>query len=144
MPIDCAEALTRVPLFAPLEPAERERLADEMHELEFEAGSTIIRQGERGARVLAFFVVVDGEAAVVRDGDVVARLGPGDFFGEIGLFRDVPRTATVRAETDVRCFAFSAWDFRRCVQGHPQIAWQLLETLAERVAANEEVANRSG
>ena len=119
MPIDCAEALTRVPLFAPLEPAERERLADEMHELEFEAGSTIIRQGERGARVLAFF-------------------------GEIGLFRDVPRTATVRAETDVRCFAFSAWDFRRCVQGHPQIAWQLLETLAERVAANEEVANRSG
>ena len=144
MPIDCAEALARVPLFASLEPADRIRLADEMHELEFEPGSTIVRQGERGARVLAFFVVVGGEAAVVRDGDVVARYGPGDFFGEIGLFRDVPRTATVQAETDLRCFAFSAWDFKRFVEGHPEIAWQLLETLAERVAANEEAANRSG
>ena len=90
-----------------------------------------MREGERGARVLAFFIVAEGEVSVCRDGIEVARLGA--FFGEIGLFRDVPRNATVTAETDLRCYALSSWEFRPFVEAHPAIGWQLLAKLAERV-----------
>jgi CRP-like cAMP-binding protein len=128
-----ADALASVPLFAALDASDRARIAEQLRELEFERGSTIMREGERGARVLAFFIVAEGEVSVSRDGVEVARLGAGDFFGEIGLFRDVPRNATVTAETDLRCYAMSSWEFRPFVEAHPDIGWQLLAKLAERV-----------
>jgi CRP/FNR family cyclic AMP-dependent transcriptional regulator len=128
-----ADALARVPLFAALERSDRAEVAAQLRELEFEQGSTILRQGERGPRVLAFFVVAEGEVSVSRDGEEIARLGSGDFFGEIGLFQDVPRNATVKAETDLRCYALSSWEFRPFVEAHPSIGWQLLAKLAERV-----------
>ena len=132
MAIPSADALAGVPLFAELEPSDQARLAEQLREHRFERGSTILRQGERGPRVLAFFVVADGEASVSRDGEEIARLGRGDFFGEIALFRDVPRNATVTAETDLRCYALSSWEFRPFVEAHPSIGWQLLAKLAER------------
>jgi CRP-like cAMP-binding protein len=132
VPPPSADALACVPLFAALEPGDRAKLAEQLRELEFEQGSTILRQGERGARVLAFFIVAAGEAAVSRDGAEVARLGSGDFFGEIGLFQDAPRNATVTAATDLRCWALSSWEFRPFVEAHPSLGWQLLATLADR------------
>jgi CRP-like cAMP-binding protein len=127
-----SDALARVPLFAALEPSGRASVAEQLRELEFEQGSTILRQGERGPRVLAFFIVAEGEASVSRNGEEIARLGSGDFFGEMGLFQDVPRNATVKAETDLRCYALSSWEFRPFVEAHPSIGWQLLAKLAER------------
>jgi CRP-like cAMP-binding protein len=125
--------LDRVGVFAGLEPTELDQLAGLFREHFFEAGSTIIRKGERGARVLAFFLVLDGTAEVLSGDEVKARLGPGDHFGEIALFTDVPRTATVAAETDLRCLAISSWEFRPFVEAHPSVAWRLLETMAERL-----------
>ena len=128
-----ADDLARVPLLASLGADDRARLAEQFREHEFPAGSTVIREGSRGARVLAFFLIADGNASVLRNGDRKASLGPGDYFGEIALLRDVPRTATVVADTDLRCFAISAWEFKPFVEERPHVAWALLENLAERL-----------
>jgi CRP-like cAMP-binding protein len=134
VPIDRLDALSRVPLLATLNNAQLRELAEVFRDQVFDAGSTIIREGERGARVLAFFIVVDGEAAVSRDGEQLAVLGPGEHFGEIALFNDVPRRATVTASTELRCLAISSWEFRPFVESHPEVAWRLLESMAERLA----------
>ena len=130
------DALRQVPLLACLERAELERLSPQFKERTFPQGAAVTREGQRGARVLAFFVVAEGTASVTVGGEAKAVLGPGDHFGEIGLFYDEPRTATVIAETDLRCYALSAWDFRPFVEANPQIAWPIMETMAERLADN--------
>ena len=76
----------------------------------------ITHEGERGARVLAFFVITEGTAAVSVNGERKATLGPGDYFGEIGLFHDIPRIATVTTETELACLAMGAWQFRPFVR----------------------------
>jgi CRP-like cAMP-binding protein len=75
--------------------------------------------------------------SVTVGGERRAQLGPGDHFGEIALFYDQPRTATVVAETDLRCFALGAWEFRPFVESHPEIAWPIMESMAQRLAENE-------
>jgi CRP/FNR family transcriptional regulator, cyclic AMP receptor protein len=130
------DALSEVPLLAGLERAELERLAGQFTEHGFAKGTAIMREGARGARVLAFFVIAEGSVSVAVGGETKALLGPGDHFGEIGLFYDEPRTATVTAEADLRCYALSAWDFRPFVEENPQIAWPIMETMAQRLAGN--------
>jgi CRP-like cAMP-binding protein len=131
---DRVETLARVPLLAAVGRPELRELAGIFREQAFEPGTTVIRQGERGARVLAFFVITEGEASVTMDGREIAVLGPGEHFGEIALFNDVPRRATVTAVTGLRCLALSSWEFRSFVESHPEVAWRLLETMAERTA----------
>jgi CRP/FNR family cyclic AMP-dependent transcriptional regulator len=130
------EALSGCPLLAGLEQAELEHLGEQFKEHVFPAGSSVIREGERGARVLAFFIIAEGTASVLVGGERKATLGPGDYFGEIGLFHDRPRTATVTAESDLRCFALGAWDFRPFVEENPQVAWPIMQVMAQRLADN--------
>lgn len=128
------EALSHVPLLAGLEREELERLAGQFREHTFPKGTVVTREGERGPRVLAFFVIAEGRAAVIVGGERKTVLGPGDHFGEIGLFYDQPRTARVTAETDLRCYALGAWDFRPFVEANPQIAWPIMESMAQRIS----------
>jgi CRP/FNR family transcriptional regulator, cyclic AMP receptor protein len=130
------DALRQVPLLAGLERTELEQLAGQFKEHTFPQGAAVTREGARGARVLAFFVIAEGSALVTVGGETKAVLGPGAHFGEIGLFYDQPRTATVIAEADLRCYALSAWDFRPFVEANPQIAWPIMKTMAERLADN--------
>jgi CRP/FNR family cyclic AMP-dependent transcriptional regulator len=130
------DALTQVPLLAGLERPELDRLGGLFKEHAFSEGAVITREGERGARVLAFFVISEGTVSVTVGGERRAQLGPGDHFGEIALFYDQPRTATVVAETDLRCFALGAWEFRPFVESHPEIAWPIMESMAQRLADN--------
>jgi CRP/FNR family transcriptional regulator, cyclic AMP receptor protein len=132
------DALSQVPLLAGLEREELERLAGQFREHTFPQGTVVTREGERGPRVLAFFVIAEGSAAVVVGGETKVVLGPGEHFGEMGLFYDQPRSATVTAETDLRCFAMGAWDFRPFVEANPQIAWPIMESMAQRLADNAE------
>jgi CRP-like cAMP-binding protein len=130
------DALRQVPLLAGLERAELERLAFQFKEHSFPKGAAITREGARGARVLAFFVIAKGSASVTVGGETKAVLGPGDHFGEIGLLYDQPRSATVIAKTDLRCYALSAWDFGPFVEANPQIVRPIMETMAGRLADN--------
>ncbi len=108
--------LRSLPLFAPLSAPVIERLALRLVPVEVDAGTAIVRQGDPGDR---FYIVRDGEVAVSKDGRPVASLEQGDFFGEIALLRDVPRTATVTARTNVRLYALERDDFLEAVTGHP-------------------------
>jgi CRP/FNR family transcriptional regulator len=128
------DLLRKVPLFASLEDRDLESLADEFNERRFSAGDTISLEGERG---LMFFVVDSGEATVDVQGQEVARLGPGDSFGEIALIDRRPRTATVKAESDLRTFGLPVFVFRPFVEARPDVAWKLLEAMADRVVAAE-------
>jgi CRP-like cAMP-binding protein len=133
MAADRLDMLARVGILEGLSQPQLRQIADLFHEHVFEAGSTVIREGERGARVLAFFVVAEGEAAVTLAGARVSTLRPGDHFGEMALISDSPRTATVTATSELRCLTLSSWEFRSFVEAHPPVAWRLLETMAVRI-----------
>jgi len=128
------DLLRTVPLFAGLEDRDLESLADEFNERRFAAGDAIALEGEGG---LMFFVVDSGEATVEVQGQEVARLGPGDSFGEIALIDRRPRTATVKAQSDLRTFGLPVFVFRPFVEARPEVAWKLLEAMADRVVAAE-------
>ncbi len=106
-----------------------ERLARDFTERTFPAGSVVIREGDDHG--IGFFVVGDGEAVVSIGGKEVARLGPGSNFGATALIGDRVRTATVTAATDLHTYVMTMWDFRAFVKGDAEIAWKLLEQMAE-------------
>jgi CRP/FNR family cyclic AMP-dependent transcriptional regulator len=134
MMADFAETLARVPLFSQLSSKDCGKLAQRMKDRTFKEGDTITEQGRKG---LGFFVIEQGNATVSIDGETVRTLGPDDWFGEIALIDDGPRTATIVAGTDLRCRGLSAWEFRPFVQEHPEVAWPLLESLAGRLRESE-------
>jgi MFS family permease len=109
------ELLQSISIFAPLSPPVLEQLASRLAPVQVSAGEEIIRQGEHGDR---FYIVAAGEVEVVLDAGPPRREGPGSYFGEIALLRDVPRTATVRAATDAELFALDREDFLGAVTGH--------------------------
>ena len=107
--------LRAIDLFAPLPPPVLETLARALVPIRMEAGREVFRQGEVGDR---YYIVVSGEVEIVSDGRVVAVTGEGGYFGEIALLRDVPRTATVRAKSELELYALERDDFIGAVTGH--------------------------
>jgi|SRR5690348_3458949 CRP/FNR family transcriptional regulator, cyclic AMP receptor protein len=132
--LDSLDDLGGLPLLSGLGADDVERLRTLLRPCEFGQGDLITRQGGRGARVLAFFIIVRGRASIAVDGRPVRRLGPGDHFGEIGLLEETARTATVTADTDLRCLALSGSDFRSFAASAPTFAANLRAALtaAER------------
>lgn len=126
--------LRNVPLFSDLDERDLESLAEEFNERRFSAGDTVALEGEGG---LMFFVVESGELSVEVHGDPVATIGPGAAFGEIALIDRRPRTATVTAASDVKAFGLPVFVFRPFVEARPQLAWKLLEAMADRLAVAE-------
>ena len=129
-----AELIRGVPLFSELDDKTVARLAGEFIERHFDAGATIAVEGVDG---LNFFIVESGEAAVTVHGTAVGTLGPGASFGEVALVDKSARSATVTAQTAVVAYALPVWSFRPFVEQRPELAWKLLETLAERLRAAE-------
>ena len=107
--------LRAIPIFAPLPGTPLEHLATRLVPLHVEPGTVVVRQGDSGDR---FYVVVEGEIEVTVDGAPVTELGPGGYFGEIALLRDMPRTATATARTPVVLYALEREDFLAAVTGH--------------------------
>jgi CRP-like cAMP-binding protein len=129
MPGPAVDLLKRVPLFSDLDNKELEEIAGSMKQRSFSSGQQIAVEGESG---VGFFVIEDGDASVTVHGDEVRRLGPGDYFGEIALIAQTPRTATVTAETDLKTYGMTFWDFRPLVEQTPGIAWKLLQSFAKQ------------
>lgn len=128
------ELLQRVPLFAELEPKELERLSGSFKERTFAAGDSVASEGEGGA---GFFVIESGEAVVRVHGDERGHLGPGDYFGDIAMIDQGDRTASIEAQSDLKCYGLTFWDFRPLVESDARIAWPLLQAMAKRLRAAE-------
>jgi CRP/FNR family transcriptional regulator, cyclic AMP receptor protein len=126
--------LRNVRLFSDLDERDLESLADEFNERSFSAGQKVALEGEGG---LMFFVVESGELSVEVHGESVSTMGPGSSFGEIALIDRRPRTATVTAATDVTAYGLPVFVFRPFVEARPQVAWKMLEAMADRLAVAE-------
>jgi CRP/FNR family cyclic AMP-dependent transcriptional regulator len=125
------QALKRAPLFDGLSRKELIQLAQVSEDLEVEPGRVLCTEGEIGHE---FFVIVDGKVKVTRKGRRVATRGSGDFVGEIALLEELPRTATVTAETPVRLFVLTRKDFRDLLDQAPAVERKVLRALARRLA----------
>jgi len=124
-----------LPLFAGCTAEELEEidhLADEVHVPE---GRVVLRQGDLGQE---FALIVDGEAEVVKDGEIVAVLGPGDYFGEVALLDSITRTASVRAKTDMVLQVLDRRGFNTLLDDQPRLARSMLKGLAHRLAELED------
>ena len=96
--------LKKVPLFADLDDRELGQIASSMRERRFKAGDSVTQEGAGG---VGFFVVEEGEADVTVGGVARGSVGPGDYFGEIALINESPRTATLTARTDMLCYGMT-------------------------------------
>jgi MFS family permease len=130
-PVAELELIEQVPMFAPLSVAAKERIAANLIPRSVHAGELVIRSGESGDR---FYIVGDGELDIAADGlhTTAQRM---DYFGEIALLRDVPRTATVTALSDSRLYALKREDFLAAVTGHRAAHAAGDAVVAERLAA---------
>jgi MFS family permease len=135
------EILRSVDLFASLPAPEFEGLAARLTEVTAAPGTEIVTEGEVGHH---FYVIEDGEAEVSRDGQLVATLGRGDYFGEIALLRHVPRTATVVAKTPTTLLSLEREGFLEEVTGHPVVRKAVDVTVQERLPEEEDVDAGSG
>ncbi|MBI4260608.1 MAG: cyclic nucleotide-binding domain-containing protein [Actinobacteria bacterium] len=124
------EQLSRVPLFSGCSKRELRAIASAAKEVNHPAGKVLAREGDKG---IGFFLIMDGRASVTIEGRKRTTLRAGDFFGEISLLDQGPRTATVTAETPVRMMGITAWVFRSLIQDHPSIAVKMLEEVARRL-----------
>jgi MFS family permease len=131
IPLERIALLRSLALFSPLSAPVLERIATQLIPVEAAAGAVVIRQGDRGDR---FYVIVDGEVGVSIDGLPVRSMGPGDFFGEIALLRDIPRTAGCTTLTDTHLFALERTDFLEAVTGHSGSVRAANEVVAARLA----------
>lgn len=124
------ELIAKVPLFAGLAKQQLTRVASIADEIDLPEGKILTRQGERGRE---FFILLEGEAEVRRNGRKLATRRAGEFFGEIALISDIPRVATVTATTPVRALVIRDREFRALLERTPAIALDVLTAVAERL-----------
>src|ERR687895_2512499 len=125
------ELIRKVPLFAKLKKKELEDGAHIADELDLPEGKTMAIEGDRGRE---FFVLLEGEADVMKGEQRINTMRDGDFFGEIALVTHMPRTASVTATTPVRVLVITEHDFAALIKRSPDIARGVAEALAERIA----------
>src|SRR3712207_5276243 len=125
--------LAQMPLFEGLDEDSLRAIAKSGHELSVQEGAEIVREGDYSYELT---VIDEGQAEVVHEGQVVATLGPGDVFGEIGVIRKDLRNATVRATTPMRLFTLTGWDLRRLRGRMPGLEQRLNELAAARRAGD--------
>ncbi len=121
-----------VELFVPLSLVVKERIASHLVRVDLAAGEVVIRMGDPGDR----FYIVGSGAVTIDAGSRTVHSGPGDFFGEIALLRDVPRTATVQAERETTLYALERDDFLAAVTGHPQAHMEAHAVAEARLASS--------
>ena len=125
------DLIRKVPLFARCSRGEVKQIAQIADEIDLDEGTEMTREGAPGRE---FFVLLEGTAEVERGGQKVNALGAGDFFGEIALISEEPRTATVRASSPVHALVVTARSFRRLIDEQPEIKTSVMEAMADRLA----------
>ena len=123
------ETLDSVPLFESLDPAARAKFAVWVSELEVPEGQHLADEGEYAYDL---FIIREGTAEVNQDGQTVASLGSGEFFGEMGVLERAPRNATVVAKTPMTLLTLSSWDVKRLESKAPEAIKQLQDVIEQR------------
>jgi CRP-like cAMP-binding protein len=123
------DRLKSIPLFENVPDDELRQIAPFADEVKVGAGKELVREGDFSYE---FFAIEDGEAEVTRGGDHVADLGPGDFFGEIGLLEKDLRTASVTAKSDMQLVTLTGWDMKRMEKAIPEAVERVREVLESR------------
>jgi CRP/FNR family cyclic AMP-dependent transcriptional regulator len=136
------DTLAKVELFADLEKEDLARLAKATVTRDFKKGDVIVKENEIG---VAFYVIASGSVEVIKglgsaSEQVVGTLGAGTFFGEMALFDNHVRSASVRAATDCQCLVITKWDFNAEMTHNSRIAIAMLAVLARRIRALNEAA----
>jgi CRP/FNR family cyclic AMP-dependent transcriptional regulator len=134
------DRLARVPLFAAISKRDLEFVASRIDEISLQPGQTLIREGQPTE---SFFILASGHVQVTRAGKPAARLGPGDFFGEIGMLDRGPATATVVTDGPVDAMVLSHAQFRDAIKGNDSLALQVIAAMAQRLRANESTNTNS-
>ncbi|HEY3811228.1 MAG TPA: cyclic nucleotide-binding domain-containing protein [Acidimicrobiales bacterium] len=132
---DKIQLLSRLPLFETSSQRELAKVANVSVQAHKPAGSILTREGREGGLL---FIILDGEAEIVRDGQLLGTLKEGDVVGELSLIDGYPRSASVRAVTDVEVLQIPASDFQAVIQGSPKLVISLLEGLARRIRDMDE------
>lgn len=127
--------LQKTPIFAKTSVSSLKTMLKSAIEKTVPAGDKLVEKGETGA---GFYLILDGRAEVVADGEKLAKFGPGDFFGELAVIDGAPRTADVVALTEATCIVVSQWAMRSIISSHSEIALSMLEELARRLRATDE------
>lgn len=127
-------ALKKVPLFTGLTDEDLASLTQDAEEKTYAEGQDIITQGDAGG---PFFLILEGRAKVMIDGQERRAVGPGQYFGEYSLIDGEPRSATVRAESDVRGVAIPSWNFLSILEENFSIARKFMANMSRRLRAIE-------
>jgi len=130
-----AEQLARVPMFADLSKKHLQRVSSLATVVEVEPGRVLAAQGDTGRE---FVVVLSGDVEVCRDGEVLAKRSDGDFFGEIALLLDKPRTASVIATSPSTILVIEARDFKAMLQENPELYEPLIKAIGERIVLRDD------
>jgi CRP/FNR family cyclic AMP-dependent transcriptional regulator len=128
-------ALSKAPLFSDMARRHLRSVGRVTWVREYPEGSRIVKEGSLDS---AFFVILEGRARVVRDDRTIARLRQGDFFGEISLLDQGPRTASVVADSPVRCLTLAGQDLRQIMEREPRLAVSIAAGLARRLRRREQ------
>lgn len=129
------ERLAKIPLFQHLSDKQLAAVDALVTTMDVSAGRELIQQGQPGRE---FLLVVEGEAEVIRDGEVIATRGPGTFFGETALLLDQPRNASVVAKTAMTIEVIDRREFRQLLTDYPDLHAPLLEATAQRLSDLDE------
>ena len=132
--MELEQQLVSVPLLAGLDGRIRRRLAETGKRRTYAPGDEMVREGSSGT---ALYVMLSGDARVERAGERIGSVTAGDFFGELALIEEHPRSASVIADTEVECLLFPAWEFTALLQEHPEIAVPIMRVLIERLHKRE-------
>ncbi len=128
--LEVANTLAGLALFSDLTGPELQSVSHSLDEAWFPAGERILRQGLSGS---AFYVIIDGEARVIVDGQERARLLRGDYFGEVSVLLGEPPSADVVASTPLRCLVLPGPDVESFLVSHPRVAFRMLQAQSRRL-----------
>jgi len=134
---DPRSILAKVSIFSGLKRKQLDAVIGASKERSYKAGAAVVDAGSSG---VGFFMVMEGKLEVRKKGNVLARLGRGDYFGEMALLTNSPRIADVVAVAPTKCLVLSIWSFSSLVKGDPEIALSLTRTMAKRLSENEAAA----
>ena len=124
------DALSKSPFWSDLSKQDLKSIAKASKERKYESGDTIVKKGEAG---VGFYLILDGGVEIKSENTTLAKLGPGQFFGEMSLLDNQPRSADVITTMPSRCGIISCWSFKGVISDNPRIALKMLQEMARRL-----------